>query len=768
MAEAYHTKKMCDKQAGGRIGRALTRVRGALMTSALLVMGWWVLSGISGEPLQHELGPQWSCGSAEDCFKSAAMLRDNRGTAERRDQLFVTKLERLRLTMERYPSSLWAKRAGLLLGFMLIEREPADAIRYLRGAQRDFPHLEDYLRLWIGDALVKMNDGAEAVRIYESIREAVPDSILVGRTAYRLGQTFYRLEDCAAATEWLSKALAGTDKDAAAPQALIHLADCQSRAGRYEEARAALKQVWIRFPQTAEAREAFAQLSRNSRGGEGWAPSEDEHYQRAQAFLGLALHAEAIEELRRCLALNPAHPRRHEIRLKLGIAQTRLKLYDQAREVFRTLAAERVVESNEATVWLARIYLRQGLGDKLLELAQLTPASALSREQKAMVHLFTGVWLEDQSRYDDAIAAFHQVAKLGESASQRAEGLWRVGWVQYRIARYSEAVETFKMLADTRIHAFEAQALYWLARASELAANGNAGDYYARVCERHVYSYYCQLASRRAGVEPRPAPEVVSVSSVSEGVSLPESRRPEIERHAAYRRAVELKILGLHQEAARELATLTEQYSRDDEVLLTFSSLLNEVGAYFPALRLAKVHFREKLERGGVGPSSALWTVAYPTGLIPVIRAQGIAQVDPYLAAAIIREESQYDEKAVSIVGAIGLMQLMPLTANQVAQRFGFSDVDRDDLFDQDTNIRLGVRYLAQLLDQFDGNVAYAVAAYNAGPTAVTNWIATHRGREQDEFIELIPYQETRLYVKRVLRSYGEYRRLHPPSQPVS
>jgi soluble lytic murein transglycosylase len=135
--------------------------------------------------------------------------------------------------------------------------------------------------------------------------------------------------------------------------------------------------------------------------------------------------------------------------------------------------------------------------------------------------------------------------------------------------------------------------------------------------------------------------------------------------------------------------------------------------------------------------------------------------VDPYLAAAIIREESQYDEKAVSMVGAIGLMQLMPMTANQVAQRFGFPIVARENLFDGETNIQLGVRYLGQLMDQFSGNLAYAVAAYNAGPLAVTNWIAMHRGRDQDEFVELIPYQETRLYVKRVLRSYGEYLRLN-------
>jgi soluble lytic murein transglycosylase len=740
---------------------------GLLIACAVLGTTWLLLASFASQPGPEEQGPQWSCESAEDCFKSVASVRDNRGPIERRDQVFVFKVERLRAIMERYPASTWAKRAGLLLGVMLIERDPAEAIRYLKGAQRDFPQLDDYLRLWIGDALAKLDDGTEAAMMYQSIREVVPDSSLAVKSVYRTGETHYRFNDCAAAAEWLGKALAMSEKDPAAPSALVHLADCQVRAGQFAEARTGLKQAWIRFPHTVEARDARTRLDGNL-GGESWSPSADDHYQRAQAFLGLAMQAEAIEELRLVLSLAPLHPRRYEVRLKLGIAQTRLKQYDQARETFRTLSVERVPESNEATVWLSRIYLRQGQGDKLLELARVSLNSTLSREQKATIQMFAGLWLEDQQRYDDAIAAFRQVTRLGESASQRAEALWKVGWVQYRTARYLEAADTFKMVAEAQVGAFEPQALYWVARASELAKNGNPRDYYGRVCQRQVYSYYCQQAARRTNIPPAASPEVVPVSTgVGDLISLPESRRPEIERHPAYRRAVELKILGLTQDAARELAVLTEQYSRDEEVLLALSALLNEVGAYYPALRLAKMHFRDKLERGGIEPTSVLWTVAYPTGLVPAIQAQGMTQVDPYLAAAIIREESQYDEKAVSMVGAIGLMQLMPLTANQVAQRFGFSSVDRDDLFDQDTNIRLGVRYLGQLLDQFAGNKAYAVAAYNAGPTAVANWIAMHRGREQDEFIELIPYQETRLYVKRVLRSYGEYRRLHDlPSLP--
>ena len=195
--------------------------------------------------------------------------------------------------------------------------------------------------------------------------------------------------------------------------------------------------------------------------------------------------------------------------------------------------------------------------------------------------------------------------------------------------------------------------------------------------------------------------------------------------------------------------------------------LMNEVGAYHHALRLVRARFRDRLERTGGTVADGLWNVAYPTGLLRTIKAQGVEGVDPFLVAAIIREESQYDRRAVSRVGAIGLMQIMPATANAVAQRHRLPSVVRDDLFDQDTNIQIGVRYVQQLLTQFSGNIVQTIAAYNAGPIAVESWATVYRGRSEDEFVELIPYQETRQYVKRVLRSYKEYARLAGAAKPV-
>jgi soluble lytic murein transglycosylase len=227
-----------------------------------------------------------------------------------------------------------------------------------------------------------------------------------------------------------------------------------------------------------------------------------------------------------------------------------------------------------------------------------------------------------------------------------------------------------------------------------------------------------------------------------------------------YRRAMELKLMGVDHEAARELTWLTEHYARDREALVELSMLLSQAGAHHHALQVATLHFKEGIEHGGEPVPHALWSAAYPTAYLPTIRTHVGTIVDPYLVLAIIREESQYDARATSSHGAVGLMQMMPMTAQALAKQYGHPELKREDLYEHDTNIRFGVRYLEELLQQFSGNVVHAVAAYNAGGPTVAGWIAKNGHKEPDEFVEMIPYLETRQYVKRVLRTYREYHRL--------
>lgn len=131
--------------------------------------------------------------------------------------------------------------------------------------------------------------------------------------------------------------------------------------------------------------------------------------------------------------------------------------------------------------------------------------------------------------------------------------------------------------------------------------------------------------------------------------------------------------------------------------------------------------------------------------------------LDPALVAAVMRQESKFDPQAVSHVGAKGLMQIMPSTAPDIA-RMAKRKISKDDLFDPATNILYGTTYLRYLLDRFQNETATALAAYNAGPNAVSAWLKDSSYSSDGKTLHTIPYAETRNYVKKVLDYYKEYR----------
>jgi soluble lytic murein transglycosylase-like protein len=135
--------------------------------------------------------------------------------------------------------------------------------------------------------------------------------------------------------------------------------------------------------------------------------------------------------------------------------------------------------------------------------------------------------------------------------------------------------------------------------------------------------------------------------------------------------------------------------------------------------------------------------------------------LDPYLILALIRQESLFNPAALSSASAFGLMQLLPSTANRTATRIGLQRPEPRDLFDPELNLSLGIPYLKELLERYSHSLPKAIAAYNAGENAVDRWEKHLKAEDEDEFIERIPYGETRLYVKLVLRNHQSYRRIY-------
>ncbi len=271
-----------------------------------------------------------------------------------------------------------------------------------------------------------------------------------------------------------------------------------------------------------------------------------------------------------------------------------------------------------------------------------------------------------------------------------------------------------------------------------------------KLSQDYPLTYYGQLAEIRLGPTEFPTKQWAMLASTDMmNVETPAHLQQDIH----YQKTQELRTLRLHKEAVQELEVVFARFGGDPKAFPQLVSLASEVGAYDVGIRLSIRHFGGTLRKGQLHSSSAAWLGAFPMGYQSVIQSFAPKHVDPFLVAGLIREESLYHARVVSPVGAIGLMQLMPETAKKVGRQLGLqdSDSDRKSLDEPNRNIQLGTHYLGQLLNEFQGNIIYAVAAYNAGPQAVKRWIGQNGHRDPDEFIELIGYRETRGYVKRVL-----------------
>ncbi|MYA29312.1 MAG: transglycosylase SLT domain-containing protein [Nitrospira sp. SB0666_bin_27] len=693
------------------------------------------------------------CESAEACFQRAASFAD-----EQPDQVALL-VERFRHVQEAYPGTLWARRAGFRIGWALLEREPDRAIDYLRGARKDFPVLEDYVLLKLGQALGRVGSFHESALAFEASLESSASSALRNDTSYEAGFAWFENGQCQPAIAYLEQATARDPDSPSAPRALSLLADCAGRLQEVNLAQHALGELWRRHPESPEAQAMERAAQSGQANARLWEPSSEDYYERGRTWYYSARFEAAIRDLQKFLAGQPHGPNYEQGFFRLGMAHVRLKQYPQAADVFRRLLENPSEYAGKAAVWLAKVYLRRDQGQRLLKFRDSVPPG-LNVDDQARIQWLSGVWAEGERAIQQAARAYEEAYRTADRSKIKRDALWRLGWLHYQQGGWEDAVEAFDSLARTGPgRHWQNRAHYWKARALECMGRGDeAQTVYGQVAAEWPMTYYGQLSESRLR-HPRPAGRQPREEPTNPVMNGPASSAFRINAH--FQKATELSKLGLRQEALEELLVVKRQYRDQPQALYALARHMLELGDFEAPIVIAKRYFREPLERRRISLDSPLWRMAYPTGYMPQIRRHAASHVDPFLVAGIIREESLYNPKALSPVGAMGLMQLMPKTANRTARRLGLVPVDREDLLQGEMNVRLGVAYVGQLLRDYQGNLIRAVAAYNAGPTAVKRWIAKFGNRDPDEFVELISYRETRRYVKRVLTSYRIYQTLY-------
>lgn len=393
--------------------------------------------------------------------------------------------------------------------------------------------------------------------------------------------------------------------------------------------------------------------------------------------------------------------------------------------------------------------------------------------------------LSDDSKDAEAEKLLADLADIYPKGDMAPEALWRLAFDRLRDRDYDKALhwldQVLKRYPREDIFYAEGRALYWKARIFEMKGERKkAREGYVRAVREYplsVYTLFSLERLRKVAPEARTAllRELRKHMGDIDRKSPWEFGKQAVFGEPGFLRAVEFARMGLGSEARRELGKLglrvggnkgDAQVGAGREDVLWITAILLDRGEQWQASysipRYTLPSFRRSYPNGG--RQEAEWRLGYPKAFADVVQKHCRANnVPEALQWAIMREESSFYPRAESFANALGLTQMMTKTA----QRFAKWPVTREALFDPDKNVEIGSRFLAFLLDHYDGAVPLVISGYNAGEGGVDRWLRERGNLELDEFIETIPFDETRGYTKRVLSSYLTYAWLYQPDKPV-
>jgi soluble lytic murein transglycosylase len=431
-------------------------------------------------------------------------------------------------------------------------------------------------------------------------------------------------------------------------------------------------------------------------------------------------------------------------------------------------------------------------GERLYRLLEIARADNDEKEFQRLLNKLRGTYPQSQwldrgllsaanmcvlkRDYDWAITHFVELSVRFPSSPRAPYALWRASWLNLRQGRASDAKSGFEQHLKLYPASHEVPAvLYWRGRIAEDERKLDAARvWYRRLSAQFVNHYYAQqgrdrLRSIETGGRLRriATSQYIAPFRDDAGRWQPTSS---ILENVRVRKSKLLEASGLPSFAVSELRAQAQK-ERSSWINTEIARLYQESGQYHRALWTL---------RGAVPSYLSLDFTSLPdivrVGLFPrpywqdVRAASGQNGIDPVLTVALIRQESEFNPMAVSSAKAIGLMQLLPSTAATIAPSAGLRGFSADSLLEPATNIRLGARHFGDLLKQFDGTPEYALAAYNAGASRVKDWLDNGTFRDVPEFVEAIPFSETREYVKAIVRNVGIYQSLYafPRDQGIS
>lgn len=648
------------------------------------------------------------------------------------------------------------ERAALALGYYDYNNGRYTEAREWLDLAKPEKLLPDYVLFWSAQVDRNLNNNAAALDQLESLRRDYPNSVMDPLALQALAETAIALNEPQQALDALASA-----KDIEENPTLLFLrAQAHEQANDQIAAAGDYLEVYDRFPLSTQSDEAGQKLAalQGTLGNAFPQPLMSERLLRANTLFAAHKWQDAETAYNNVLTTIDGPD---EDLAKIRIADCEVQL-GGVPGLLSSIQSQALDVDAERLYYLSQAYRSTNdEADMLATLAQVqsrAPASPWTERTLFAVGNYYWVKLDR----DKAAAEYQQVADKFPTSDDAINAQWRVAWTAYmdRSDQARSLIGTFLESHPDSI--YTPDALYWLGRLAEQKKQYPAARaYFRKLQERFPNSYFAIHAATplRAMGKGRVAalpvlntiPRIPPAREVLK--SVPSEALPFVQRSVA------LETIGFDDSAMLELHAA---YNATRAALLQFDlARAATSGEHYDSAIAAIRNVYPSMEARllATAPREA-WLFSFPLPYAAQIRSDALrTDTDPMVIAGLIHQESAFVKDAHSYANAFGLMQLVPETANRYARQLhiGFSE---DQLLDPVYNLRLGTVYFGELLHSFHSDEA-ALAAYNAGEDRVTLWQTGQKYTELPEFVESIPFTQTREYVEIVMRNAAIYRRLY-------
>jgi soluble lytic murein transglycosylase len=644
-----------------------------------------------------------------------------------------------------------ARKAGespqraFLLGMSMVRMGNADeGLTLLLEAESRLPLVGDYAALYQAEALLKLKKYPEAAAKAVSLSKNYPASLLIRRAEKLNADIAYESGEYAVALKayqgFVEKYPSGSDS----VDALFQVARCREETGDKIGSASIYRNIWLNNPATSQASKSQERLKLLENAGiKSAVYTPEELLRRASSLVTQNEHSSALKVLQSIPTERGMSPVAARVELKTGMAHYRMRNWKEAEKSLAKAAGSIFPGINsEARFWMAKSLERQDRNERAFEL-YMDLAGEGKKQEFADDALMEAAGLRrSQGNYSEAARLYKQIARSFPESKFISRAAWESGWCHYLAGEHVVAAEVFRPLLKDET--MREKILYWLARSLENSASADAGSYYRMLLDEYPAGFYATWYRDQKGIK-----------DVRESLGQ-RSVMAELPIISGFDKPRLLASLGMVDESRAEM-TVARKKSGDKKSLFPgLARTYLEMKDYSSAIGLFLQNRPVKWDT----PSLPLWTAGYPLVYSTLVaRYTAANSLSEGLIYGLIRAESGFSPAIKSPAGAIGLMQLMPATAKATAHENGTFNSQK--LVVPEYNIKLGTRHFRDLMKGYDGEVVYSIAAYNAGASAVERWRKNLKGLKKDEFIESIPYQETRDYVKKVYASAATYRQLY-------